>query len=151
VRVSQIVVRAAPDAPAAARAEARHKIEEIMKEVRAGKDFAELARAYSEGPEAAHGGDSGFVTRGGRALPPIERAAFSLGPGQTSDILETRRGFHIIKVTGKRPAGAVPFEEVKEAIRTKLTAQARAPRIKEYVDGLKAAARVERTSALPPQ
>jgi len=138
-------VRAKPNAPQPARAEARQKIEEILKELKGGKDFAELARKYSEGPEAARGGDSGYVSRGSAAMPAIERAAFALKPGQTSDILETRRGFHIIKVTGRRPEGPVPFDEVKEAIRAKLLAVARESRIQEYVAGLKVSSRIERT------
>ncbi len=150
VRISQIVVLVAPDAKAPVRAQARLKIEEIMKELKAGKDFAETARRYSDGPEAQKGGDSGYVSRGGRALPPIEKAAFSLQTGRISDIIETRRGLHILKATARRKEGPIPFEEVAEAIRAKLTAAMRETRIQEYVAGLKPSARIERPEAEKP-
>jgi peptidyl-prolyl cis-trans isomerase C len=150
VRVSQIVVLVAPDAKAPVRARAREKIEEILKELKMGKDFGEMARRYSEGPEAQRDGDSGYVTKDGRALPPIEKAAFALPTGRTSDIIETRRGFHILKVTARRKEGPIPFEEVTEPIRAKLTALRREARIQEYVTGLKASARIERLEVEKP-
>ncbi len=150
VRVSQIMARVAANAPPAARAAARQKIEEILKELRAGKDFAELARKYSEGPEADRGGDTGFVSQGGGAPPLLERAAFQLQPGQTSDIIETRIGFHILRVTERRPGGPIPFEEARPAIRARLRAREREEKIRTYLAALKEKARVERRLPAPP-
>jgi peptidyl-prolyl cis-trans isomerase C len=144
VRLSQILVRVAPGASQEARAAARQKIEAILKEVRAGGDFAQLARKHSEGPEAAGGGDAGLLIKG-KGPPAIERVAFSLQPGQASDVIESRRGFHIIKVGEKRPEGPVPFEEIKETIRARLVAREREDKIRAYVDQLKEKARVERS------
>ena len=69
VHVHQILVRVKPDAPLQARAEARTRIEAILKELRGGGDFASLARKFSEGPEASRGGDSGWMARGAGAPP----------------------------------------------------------------------------------
>jgi peptidyl-prolyl cis-trans isomerase C len=142
--IRQIVVEVAPDAPAGTRAAARQKIEEILKSLRGGEGFAVLAKRHSDGPEAQRGGDSGYVAPGGGALPAIERAALSLKPGQTSDILETRRGFHIIQVIDKRPAGTVPFEEARERIVARLKEEQRQSRVRDYVATLRAGARIEK-------
>jgi len=142
--IRQIVVRVAPDAPPATRAAARQKVEEILKSLRGGEDFATLAKRHSDGPEAERGGDVGWVGAGGSALPAVERAAMSLKPGQTSDILETRRGFHIVQVIERRPAGAVPFEEARERIVARLKDEERQTRVKAYVGTLRAGARIEK-------
>ena len=144
VRLSQIVVRLAPGGAAQAeRTAARQKIEAILKEIRAGEDFAQLARRHSEGAEAAAGGDAGLLIKG-KGPPAIERVAFSLQPGQVSDVIESRLGLHIIKVGERRPEGPAPFAEVKEAIRARLLARERKERIRAYVERLKEQARVER-------
>ncbi len=143
VRLSQILVRAPAGATPEERATARHKIEDILKELRAGREFAELARKYSDGPEAARGGDSGFLARG-KGLPAIERVAFSLQPGETSDVIETRRGFHVITVGERRPEGPIPYEEVKDAIRAKFLALEREQKLRQYTGVLREKARVER-------
>ena len=140
VRISQIVVRVAQGASMSARTRAREKIEAIYDELQAGKEFAEMARKYSDGPEAERGGDSGFVTRGGAALPIVESMALRLKPGQMSDIVETRRGFHIIKATESRPATPIPFAEAEEAIRRRLTS----------ADGSTSSAFIIATSVAPP-
>lgn len=144
VRLSQIMVRVPPSASQAARAAARQKIEAILKEIRAGEDFATLARRHSEGPEAASGGDAGLLLKG-KGPPAIEKVAFTLEPGTASDIIESRLGLHIIKVASRRPAGPIPFEEAKEAIRARLMAREREARIHTYVDRLKEQAKVERS------
>ena len=149
VRISQIMVRVPPDGSLQARAAARETIEAILKELRAGGDFAALARKHSDGPEAARGGDSGLMSRGG-GPPPIERVAFQMKPGEISDVIETRLGFHIIRVGEIRPAGPVPFDEAREAIRAKLAARERDQAIRAYVERLREGARVERTLPVPP-
>ena len=145
VQVTQILVRVSPDADARARAAAREKIEAILKEVKSGGDFADLARKYSEDHEARSTGHTGWIVRG-NGPPAIEKTAFALQPGQTSDVIESRLGLHIIKVLQKRAEGPVPYDEAKETIRAKLVARERAGKIRAYVDDLKEQARVERGS-----
>lgn len=142
-RFSQIMVRVAPEATAAQRAGRRQRIEAILKELRAGEDFAEMARKHSDGREAAQGGDSGVLVRGG-GPPPIERAVFSLAPGEVSDIVETRLGFHILKVIERRPDRVLTFEEAKPSIVAKRTGRERDEKIQEYLLGLRDKARIER-------
>jgi peptidyl-prolyl cis-trans isomerase C len=144
VHLAQILVRVAPDASQEARAAARLKIEEILKEARAGGAFADLARRYSEGPEATREGDTGWVARG-QAPPAIEHAAFALEVGQMSDVVESRLGFHILRVLEKRPEGPIPFEEAKSAIRARLVARGRDEKLRPYVEQLKEKARIERS------
>jgi peptidyl-prolyl cis-trans isomerase C len=144
VRISQIVVHVASGADAATRADRRRKVEEILKELIAGKDFAEMARLHSDGPEAKRGGDVGWVWAGGGALPPVERAALALQPGQTSDIVESRRGYHIIKATARRPAGPIPFAEANEKITARLLDEQRDERVRVFVGDLRRGARIEK-------
>lgn len=143
VRLAQILVRAAPDAPRESRAVARQKIEAILKEVRAGADFADLARRHSEGPEASRGGDTGWMVRGA-GPPAIEGDAFGLAPGQISDVVESRLGYHLLKVLERRAEGPIPFEEAKERIRARLLAGERDAAIRAHVERLKEKARIER-------
>jgi len=78
------------------RKEARKLAEQILKDLKSGKDFAELARQHSDGPSGPKGGDLGRFTRG-QMVPEFDKAVFKLKPGTVSDIVETQFGYHIIK------------------------------------------------------
>ncbi len=92
------------------------QIKDVQAKLEAGdKTFEELAKEYSTCPSAAQGGDLGFFGRG-RMDPAFEKAAFELGVGETSDIVETSFGYHLIKVTDKKEGGMTPFDEAKEQI-----------------------------------
>jgi peptidyl-prolyl cis-trans isomerase D len=92
--------------------EAEAKIEEIKKELDKGADFAELAKKYSQDGSASNGGDLGFFSKG-QMVPEFEKTAFSLKIGQISNPVKTQFGYHLIKVTAKKPAGNEKFEDVK--------------------------------------
>ncbi|HJQ71108.1 MAG TPA: peptidylprolyl isomerase [Blastocatellia bacterium] len=83
--------------------EARKKAESILARVRKGEDFAKLAGEFSDDGSKETGGDLDYFSRG-RMVPQFEQAAFSLKPGQVSDLVETQYGFHIIKVEDRRVA-----------------------------------------------
>ena len=144
VPIRQILIRFDSNGPGQARAVAREKIEAILSELSAGADFEEMARRYSEGPGASEGGDRGILIRGGGAPPLIARAAFSLAAGEISDVIETQRGFHLLKVGERRPAGMVPFDEAKDRIRARLESTARDEAVRAYVDSLRGKAAIER-------
>jgi peptidyl-prolyl cis-trans isomerase C len=116
IRVSHILVAVSQNADEAEKKKAREKIEGIQKELKNGADFADLARKESQCESRNQGGDLGFFPRG-RMVKPFDDAAFKLKPGEMSGIVETRYGYHIIKMQEKRPAGPVPFDEVKDKIK----------------------------------
>src|ERR1044071_5079549 len=102
----------------------RKQAEDILKQAKApGADFAALAKKYSEDDGSkANGGDLDYFTKG-RMVPEFEQAAFSLQPGQTSDLVKSQFGFHIIKVVDKKPAGTRTLDEVRSQIQETLAAQ----------------------------
>lgn len=116
VRASHIMVRFHAQTPAPDDTlEAYTKIKALQDSLRAGGDFAELAKAHSEDKgSAAAGGDLGFIERR-RAVQPFDEATFSLGVGQVSGIVRTSFGYHLIKVTAEKPLGS--FDEMKSALR----------------------------------
>ncbi len=85
-----------------ARQAAYDKIKNVKQKLDQGEDFIELARKYSESPDAADGGNLGFISKGSLGEIVFEEKAFALAEGKISDIFETRIGFHIIKAVEKR-------------------------------------------------
>jgi len=101
----------------------RQKAEQVLKEVKSGGDFAALARKYSEDDGSkANGGDLDYFARG-RMVPEFEKVAFTLEPGQVSDLVKSQFGFHIIKVIDKRPGATRPLDEVRSQIQDQLALQ----------------------------
>ncbi len=119
-RASHILFKVPQDSPE--EAAVRLKAEQVLSQIRAGADFAEMARQHSEDTTAAAGGDLGWFGRG-RMVPEFERATFALGEGQVGDLVRSPFGYHIIRQTGSRPAGVRPFDEVREQIRQQITAR----------------------------
>jgi peptidyl-prolyl cis-trans isomerase D len=111
-----------------AKAAARAAIEKVKARLDAGEDFAKVAEEESQDPGSAkNGGDLGAFGRG-KMVPPFEEAAFALQPGETSGIVESSFGFHVIKVYDRQPGGTRPLEEVREEIARKLKETAAAER-----------------------
>jgi peptidyl-prolyl cis-trans isomerase D len=99
---------------------ARKKAEDVLKQVKAGGDFAKLAGQYSDDPGSAkNGGGLGWIGRG-RTVPEFEKAGFSLPKGQTSDLVKSSYGFHIIRVEDKQEAHVKTLAEVKSEIEAKV-------------------------------
>jgi len=89
---------------------------DIQAQLKSGGKFEDLAQKSSIDSSSAKGGDLGWFGKGSM-VPAFEKAALALKEGQISDVVKSDFGFHIIKLTGKRPAGIRPFEEVKEQIK----------------------------------
>jgi peptidyl-prolyl cis-trans isomerase C len=142
VHASHVLIAVPQGATEAAKKVARAKAEEVLRKARSGEDFAALARTYSDDASKQHGGDLGFFPRG-QMVPAFETVAFALQPGQTSDIVETPFGFHVIKVIEKRPAQTVPFGEVSARIEQYLQQEKRQEKTKAFVEGLKTRGKVE--------
>ncbi len=117
-----ILKKIAEDASEEDRAAVRAAVEAIAKRLADGEDFAEIATAESEDTgSAASGGDLGKFGRG-RMVESFEDAAFDLEVGETSDIVESQFGLHIIRVHEKQAAGQKSLDEVRDDITEKLTA-----------------------------
>ncbi|MGH9257146.1 MAG: peptidylprolyl isomerase [Vicinamibacterales bacterium] len=143
VRASHILVAVPEGADAATKEQARAKATDILNDVKGGKDFAELAKQHSQDPGSApRGGDLDYFERG-QMVGPFEEAAFALTPGQTSDLVETRFGYHIIKVVDKQPARTIPLDEVRSRIEEHLKDQNREQQIQAFIDTLRTKARIE--------
>jgi len=116
IRASQILILVPPNAGPEKDAEAKTKAETVLKKARAGEDFSELAKQNSEGPTAVRGGDLGYFQRG-RMVPEFEEVAFSIdNVGDVSDIVKTKFGYHIVKLSDRQPEKLLGLEEVKERI-----------------------------------
>ena len=123
-RASHILITAPASAPAADRAKAKAKAEQLLAEVKkAPATFADVARKNSQDTGSAEkGGDLDFVTRGAM-VKPFEDAMFALKKGDISDVIETEFGYHIIRLADIKPAVVPPFEQVRATIENELRAQ----------------------------
>ncbi|MGR3311136.1 MAG: peptidylprolyl isomerase, partial [Candidatus Brocadiales bacterium] len=103
--------------------EAKKKIEGIKKEIAEGKDFAEMAKQYSDCPSKEKGGDLGTFPRKGAMVESFAAAAFKLVVGEVSEPVKTDFGYHIIKATARKKGKEITFEEAKEKIKAGLKEQ----------------------------
>jgi peptidyl-prolyl cis-trans isomerase C len=116
IRVRQILILLPPNAGPEKEAETKKKAEEVLRRAKAGEDFGELAKEYSEGPAASRGGDLGYFSRG-RMVPAFEEAAFGLeNDGDVSNVVRTKFGYHVIQLTGRQAAKELSIEEVRDRI-----------------------------------
>lgn len=110
-----------------------------------GEDFNKLAKELSEEPGAKEsGGDLGFFAKD-RMVPEFAEAAFSQKPGTVSDPVKTQFGWHVIKVTEKKPAGTVPYDEVKEQITAYLKNNKQREAVQAILKNLKDSAQIDST------
>jgi len=143
VKASHILIAVPQGADAATKAASRAKAEEVLKQVKAGKDFAALAKEHSQDPgSAVNGGDLGYF-RQGQMVGPFNEVAFTLAPGTVSDLVETQFGFHIIKVIDKKPAQTAPLDQVRDQLKQYLENQNKQRETIAFVAGLRAKGKVE--------
>jgi peptidyl-prolyl cis-trans isomerase C len=142
VHASHILIMVKEDAPSEEKEQAHAKAEKIRQEILEGKDFSEMANKYSEDVNAPRGGDLGYIER--KYMPPeFDEMAFTLEKDTISEVIETRYGYHIIKVSDRRPAGIVSYEEVRDFLRKYLQEQYSRERLSSHVRELKSKAKIE--------
>ncbi len=142
IRARHILIKVNQNATKAEKEKAKKKIKDIQKKLKKGEDFAKLAKEYSEGPSSVNGGDLGYFTRG-QMVQPFEKAAFALKPGQVSDVVETRYGYHLIKVVDKKPATTVAFKDVKDQLEEFLKQEKVQKEVQKHVETLKKQASIK--------
>lgn len=123
VHVRHILLKTT-DKPAADVPKIQARAEELLKQLKGGADFAELAKKNSEDPgSAVKGGDLGWIVKG-QTVPEFETTAFSLKPNELSNIVKTQYGLHILQVLEKQEARLKPFDEVKDQLASERKRQA---------------------------
>ncbi|GFO54694.1 peptidylprolyl isomerase [Geomonas sp. Red276] len=140
-RASHILIGADEKTSPEDRKKAKEKAEAILKRVKAGEDFAALAKAESSCPSAAQGGDLGEFTRG-QMVPQFDEAVFSMKPGEISNVVETTFGYHIIKLVEKKEGKTEKFEDVKEKIDSYLKRQKVQKALSSFIEELKKNAKI---------
>ncbi len=119
IRASHILLKTDGKDDAAVKA----KAEDILKQAKAGADFGELAKKYSEDEATAkNGGDLDYFTRG-KMVPEFDAVAFSLQPGQISDLVKTQFGYQIVKMTDKKPGTTRTLAEMRQQLTDQLAAE----------------------------
>ncbi|MGO9246639.1 MAG: peptidylprolyl isomerase [Verrucomicrobiia bacterium] len=143
VRASHILIRCSPDAPDEVKKEKRAQIDAALSLVKGGSKFADVAKKVSEDPGSAeNGGDLGYFPRG-RMVPEFDTVAFSLKTNEISGVITTQFGYHILQVTGRKPAQVMPFDEVKDKLADYLKQRKTSEVTRTYVADLRKSAKVE--------
>lgn len=144
VRVQRVLIRLSPGASENEKKRAKTTAEGVKKRLAEGDDFAKVAKEDSEDPEsAARGGDLGYVLRG-IAPPELEKAAFSLGVGDTSGPIYTDSGYNILRVTEKRAAEKPEYDKFKEELTNFLGGAGFQKKVEAFVKNLRDKATIER-------
>jgi peptidyl-prolyl cis-trans isomerase C len=142
VHASHIYLAVPPDAPPAEKNQKRAAASEILKQLRAGADFAKVARENSNDATAANGGDLGFFAKGD--MPPdFEKVAFELKPGTMSGIVDLQTGLHIIKVHERRGPRTAPLAEVRNNVKEFLLNGQRQTKLDQLLGQIKMKSKIE--------
>ncbi len=141
--VRHILIKVKEDAATEEKAQARRQLLELRGQLLEGKDFALLAKEYSQDANAANGGDLGTIEPG--YMPPaFDAAAFSLEPGSVSDIVETPFGFHVLEVLARIQKGTIPtYEELRDFLEKYLKEETRQRKMSAHAQMLKQQAEIE--------
>ncbi|MDP2268922.1 MAG: peptidylprolyl isomerase, partial [Deltaproteobacteria bacterium] len=141
VRIQQILLAVPKGAGGEAREKMRQAAEEMSGRLKNGEPFELLAAGISSG-SAAGSGDLGFIERG-MVVPEVEKAAFALGKGEVSGVVESPAGFHIIRALDKRGGGLKPIEDVREEIQTRIEEQKMMKKFDEWLAALRKRSLIE--------
>ncbi len=142
VKVSHILIKVPWEATREERKNALEKAEMVHREILDGRDFAEMAKKYSDCNSASGGGNLNYIKRG--YMPEeFDKTAFAMKKNAVSNVVETKFGYHIIKVFDKTPEGPAPYNEVKGFIRKYFQGQESKKRLASHIAELKKKAKIE--------
>ena len=134
IKARHILVKVDPSASEEEKKQAYQKAEDILKQVQDGEDFAELATELSDDSHTqSKGGDLGFFSRG-KIVKPFEDVAFEMKPGETSGIVETQFGYHIIRVEDRKEETLHSYDSMKERIQQRLLQQKKSTYVNDFID-----------------
>jgi len=122
--------------------ETEEDAQNVLEQLKAGGDFSEIAKTKSTGPSAAQGGDMGFISKGS-IIPEIDEAVFALEIGELTDIIKSDYGFHILKVTEKKPESTKTLEEAREDIIQTLLPEKQKEAFEDLLEELKGKVEIE--------
>lgn len=149
VRAQHILIRTEEGAPAEVIAAAENKARGLVARLRAGADFAEVAKENSDDPgSAVNGGDLGFFGRG-QMVPEFENAAFSQAVGEIGEPVKSQFGFHIVKVNEKRASGYRSFDEVRPELQASMVQERAKTQARDRIAQIRA--RLEQVKPLNEQ
>ncbi len=142
VRARHILISLSPNASKEKEKSAKNKIQDILTKIKGGEDFARMAELYSDDASASVGGDLGFFKRG-EMIKAFEDAAFSLNPGETSGIVATKFGYHIIRVEEKKGQSPKELAEVSDEIKNIIYREKSIKNRKAFIENLRKNAVIE--------
>jgi peptidyl-prolyl cis-trans isomerase SurA len=143
VRLSEILISTEQAGNDEAKiAAAKAKAEDVLKQIRAGGSFEDLAKKESQDPSGAQGGDLGDFPRG-KLAKQLEDTTFAMKVGDVSDVIHTRQGFVILKVTAHLQAGTPAFKEVEDRVRDAVYMQKMQPAMRDYLKKLREEAYID--------
>jgi len=142
VKASHVLIKVGDKATAEEKQKAKEKIEALRARAMSGEDFAKLAKENSEDASASNGGDLGYFKKGDM-VKPFEDAAFGLEKDQISPVVETQFGYHVIKVTDKKAAHTLTYEEVSKDIEKFLLNKHKRDEINKTTESLRKNAKIE--------
>lgn len=122
--------------------ETEKEAQDVLEQLKAGGDFNEIAIEKSTGPSATQGGDLGYSTKG-TIIPEIEEVVFALELEELSEAIKTDFGFHILKITEKKPETVKTLEEVKEDIVQTLLPDKQKEAFENLLEELKSKSEIE--------
>ena len=140
IRLSELLISTEKKDPATAEAQqlaaAQAKADELLAQIRKGAAFDETAKKNSDGPTAAQGGDLGYFKRGTLAKE-LEDKTFAMKPGEVSDVIRTKQGFVILKVTEHQQAGVPPLSQIEGRVQDAIYMQKLQPALRAYLQKLR--------------
>lgn len=143
IRIRQIMVASDPPGSVSKRGDALLRIQSIQNKLYSGGNFAALALEFSEDGSRSKGGDLGYMERG-QIINTLADVAFSLEPGQVSDIVESRLGFHLIQMVDKIPSSQMAYRNTRTKIERTLRRNKENEAIDNYLAKLKRQSSIER-------